>query len=87
VATARDRALAPIDPAAVPAGERTVVVGAVQEAGVATYHLAVTIAAGLLALAGLLGAVFLRNPRRREAAAGCAGGQLAGAPRAAAAAR
>jgi EmrB/QacA subfamily drug resistance transporter len=87
VEAARDRALAPVDPAAVPADERTVVVEAVQEAGVATYHLAATIAAGLLALAGLLGAVFLRNPRRREAAASCPGGQLAGAPRAAATAR
>ncbi len=84
VAAARDRALAPVDPSALPAADRAVVVDAVQEAGVSTFHLAVTIAAALLVAAGLLGAVFLRNPRRRYFAEECPGGQLAGVPRAAA---
>lgn len=82
VAEARDRALAPVDASALPAQDRAVVVDAVETAGVSTFHLAMTIAAGLLVLAGLLGAVFLRNPRRRAAAEECPGGQLAGVPRA-----
>src|SRR6185503_1910408 len=52
VAAARDRALGPVDAAAVPAGDRAVVVDAVQEAGVSTFHLAATIAGGLLLAAG-----------------------------------
>ena len=57
-----------------------------QEAGVDTFHRAALIGAGMLIAAGLLGGVFLRNPRRPTAARGCAGGQLVGAPEAAGAA-
>jgi hypothetical protein len=38
------------------------------------------ISAGLVALGGILGLAFVRNPRRDVDCAGCAGGQLAGAP-------
>ena len=38
------------------------------------------ISAALVALGGVVGLVFVRNPRRDVACAGCAGGQLAGAP-------
>ena len=57
VAEARDRALAPVDASALPPEDRAVVVDAVEHAGVATFRLAATIAAGLLFAAGLLGAV------------------------------
>jgi hypothetical protein len=53
---------------------------AVQEAGVATFHLAAMIGAVMLAAAGLLGGLLLRNCRRPTEAARCPGGQLAGAP-------
>lgn len=38
------------------------------------------IAAGLVALGGLLGLAGIVNPRREVSAAGCAGGQLVGMP-------
>jgi len=80
VAEARDRALSPVRPAAVPEQDREVVTSAVQDAGVATFHLAAIIGAVMLALAGLLGGLLLRNPRRQTRAACCPGGQLVGAP-------
>ena len=38
------------------------------------------ISAALVALGGAVGLAFVRNPRREVPCAGCAGGQLAGAP-------
>jgi len=49
-------------------------------AGVATFHLAALIGAGMLAAAGVLGGVMLRNPRRPTEAEHCPGGQFVGAP-------
>jgi hypothetical protein len=49
-----------------------------------SYHLAMGIAAGLVAVAGVIGLVGIRNPERRVEACDCAGGQLAGAPKEAA---
>jgi EmrB/QacA subfamily drug resistance transporter len=80
VAVARDRALSPVDPAALPPQDRAVVTEAVQEAGVATFHLAALIGAVMVAAAGLLGGLLLRNCRRPTEAAHCPGGQLVGAP-------
>jgi EmrB/QacA subfamily drug resistance transporter len=80
VADARDRALSPVDPAALPAADRAVVTTAVEDAGVATFHLAALIGAVMLAAAGLLGGLLLRNCRRPTEAAHCPGGQLVGAP-------
>ena len=80
VQRARERALAPADTSALPAEEAAVVAEAVQEAGVATFHLAAMIGAGMLFAAGLLGGILLRNPRRPTAAGRCPGGQLTGAP-------
>ena len=80
VASARNRALSPVDPAALPEAERATVTAAVEDAGVATFHLAAMIGAGMLVCAGVLGGVLLRNPRRPTAAGRCAGGQLVGAP-------
>jgi EmrB/QacA subfamily drug resistance transporter len=80
VAQARDRALSPVDPGTLPAQDRAVVTQAVEDAGVATFHLAALIGAGMLTAAGLLGGLLLRNPRRRTTAEHCPGGQLVGAP-------
>jgi hypothetical protein len=52
----------------------------VREAGVEAFHLSAVIGAAMLAFAGLLGGLLLRNPRRRTAAARCPGGQITGAP-------
>jgi EmrB/QacA subfamily drug resistance transporter len=75
IEAARERALSTVDPAR--AGDRLAV--GVSDAGVATFHIAVVIGAGMLAAAGTLGAVFLRNPRRRTAAECCPGGAVVGA--------
>jgi len=80
VAEARDRALSPVQPAALPPQDRAVVTQAIEDAGVAAFHLAALIGAAMLAFAGLLGGLLLRNPRRPTEAACCPGGQLAGAP-------
>jgi EmrB/QacA subfamily drug resistance transporter len=80
VERARDRALSPVDPAALPQRDRSVVTAAVEDAGVSTFHLAAMIGGFMLAAAGLLGGVLLRNPRRPTAARRCPGGQIVGAP-------
>ena len=48
---------------------------------VAMFHKAITAAAVVVGAAGLLGALFIRNPERVVLAQYCAGGQLTGAPR------
>jgi EmrB/QacA subfamily drug resistance transporter len=80
VAAARDRALSPVDTAGLQPAERQLVARAVHDAGVDTFHVAALIGAFMLAAAGLLGGLLLRNPRRPTAAACCPGGQLVGAP-------
>jgi MFS family permease len=80
VAEARDRALSPITPAALPPQDRAVVTAAVREAGVEAFHVSAILGAAMLAVAGLLGGLLLRNPRRPTTAARCPGGQLVGAP-------
>jgi EmrB/QacA subfamily drug resistance transporter len=80
VESARDRALSPVHTAGLPAGDREAVARAVQDAGVKTFHLAALIGALMLAAAGVLGGLLLRNPRRQTVARGCPGGQLVGAP-------
>jgi EmrB/QacA subfamily drug resistance transporter len=77
---ARERALSPVDTAGLAPSDRVVVSEAVQEAGVQTFHLSAIIGAAMLAGAGILGGVMLRNPRRPTAARCCPGGQLIGVP-------
>ena len=53
---------------------------AAQDASVSAFHRGVGIAAGFVALGGLLGIAGIRNPRREVPCEDCPGGQLAGAP-------
>ena len=52
-----------------------------EDASVGAFHVGIGISTVLVALGGILGLVGIRNPRRRVAAADCAGGQIAGHPR------
>ena len=55
-------------------------VAAETKASVDSFRFGIGISAVLVALGGVLALVGVRNPRRRVEAAGCAGGQLVGAP-------
>jgi predicted MFS family arabinose efflux permease len=80
VADARSRTLARADTRGLPAAEARDVARAVQQASIRAFRTGIRIAAGLVALGGLLGLVGIVNPRREVSAAGCCGGQLAGMP-------
>jgi len=80
VAAARDRTLARADTRGLPADEARAVASAVRDASLRAFHTGIGIAAGLVALGGLLGLAGIVNPRREVSAAGCAGGQLVGMP-------
>jgi predicted MFS family arabinose efflux permease len=54
--------------------------GDAADSSVGAFHLAMAIAAGLVAIGGIAGLIGIRNPSRRVEAEGCAGGQLSGAP-------
>ncbi|NUT55282.1 MAG: hypothetical protein HOQ03_04780, partial [Thermoleophilia bacterium] len=56
------------------------VVRAQEEASVDSFHFGIGIAVVLVGLGGVLGLAGIRNPRRRVAAEGCAGGQFVGVP-------
>jgi EmrB/QacA subfamily drug resistance transporter len=76
VEEARRQTLAGVDPAR--AGPE--VAQAVQAASVEAFHVGIGIAATLVAIGGVLGAVAIRNPRREVRSEECAGGQFAGQP-------
>ncbi len=80
VADAKSNPMTPPDLNDVPAGERPAISLAVTEASVSGFHVGAASAAGVVILAGLLGAG-LRNPHRAVAARECAGGALVAAPR------
>jgi MFS family permease len=52
---------------------------AAQAASLHSFHLGLAIAAVLVALGGVAGAIWVRNPKREVVAAGCEGGALVGA--------
>lgn len=64
-----------------PASEQRTIVDAARNASVDSLRLGMGLAVALVVVAGVLGALGIRNPRRRVAAGDCAGGQLAGQPR------
>jgi len=80
VRAAEDRVLVRADVSGLPAGEAALVASATEAASVRAFHTGMGISAGLVALGGVLGLAFVRNPRRDVDCAGCPGGQLAGAP-------
>jgi predicted MFS family arabinose efflux permease len=80
VRSTEQRVLARADVSALPAAEAATVRRATEAASVDAFHIGMGISAALVGLGGVLGLVFVRNPRREVACAGCAGGQLAGAP-------
>jgi EmrB/QacA subfamily drug resistance transporter len=81
VVHAKDRTLAMVDTAALPAAERAPVADAVTTASVDAFHLGMGLSAALVGLGGLLGLVGIVNPRPGEVRCeDCPGGQLVAAP-------
>lgn len=80
VAEAKERNLAIIPTGGLPAGEGARLAEASEAASVSAFRLGMGIAAALVALGGIIGAVGIVNRRRHVRAEECAGGQLAGAP-------
>jgi MFS family permease len=80
VAEADERVLGRADVSRLSAGEGAIVARATEAASLHAFHTGMAISAGLVGLGGILGLAFVRNPRRAVPCAGCAGGQLAGAP-------
>jgi EmrB/QacA subfamily drug resistance transporter len=82
VMAAKRHTFGSVDASRLPAADRTFARGTAAAASEESFHLAVGIGAGLLVLAGLAG-LGLRTERRSAVQCGdCAGGSLAGAPRA-----
>jgi EmrB/QacA subfamily drug resistance transporter len=80
VAAAKRLPLGRPDVHALPAAQAHAVTVAAEGASLHSFHLGMAIAAGLVALGGLVGAAGIRNPKREEIRAkNCAGGQLVGA--------
>jgi len=80
VADAKRRTIATVDVSRLPAAERRPVASAVEDASVDAFRLGLGLAAGLVALGGVLGLVGIVNPRRRVRCEDCPGGQLVAAP-------
>ena len=66
--------------AGLPIHEAVTITAASGDASLAAFRVGVGVAAGLVIIGGLIGAVGIRNPRRVVKAQQCPGGQLAGAP-------
>jgi EmrB/QacA subfamily drug resistance transporter len=80
VAEAKKLPLGEPDTAGLLPAQARAVSGAAREASLASFHLGMGIAALLVALGGLAGAVGVRNPRRVVHAQECEGGQLVAVP-------
>jgi len=81
VAQARRLPLGRPGVSALPPAQAGVVAAAAQDASVRAFHLGMEIAAALVAVGGLTGALGIRNSRRRVPAQECPGGQLVAVPR------
>jgi EmrB/QacA subfamily drug resistance transporter len=84
VAQARDRSLGMVDAASLPEQQRVQVREATAASSESAFRLGLEIAAGLVAIGGVVALAGIRRPTEPCFAADCAGGQLAGAPREAA---
>jgi EmrB/QacA subfamily drug resistance transporter len=80
VAEAKRRTIATVDVSQLPVAERASVSTAVEDASVDAFRLGIGLAAGLVAIGGILGLVGIVNPRRTVRGEDCAGGQLVGQP-------
>ncbi len=81
VAQARRLPLGRPGVATLPPTQAAAVATAAENASVGAFHLGLEIAAALVAVGGLTGALGIRNPRRAVRAQECAGGQLVAVPR------
>jgi hypothetical protein len=68
------------DVSGVPPRQARAITAAAEQASVESFHIGVGIAAALVALGGLAGALGVRNPQRVVLAQECEGGQLVAAP-------
>ncbi len=80
VARAEERTIARASVSGLAPGEARAVARATEAAAVEAFHAGMAISALLVGFGGVLGFAFVRNPRREVPCAGCAGGQLVGAP-------
>jgi EmrB/QacA subfamily drug resistance transporter len=81
VAAAKDRTLERVDPPGLSRAERQTLARASEQASESAFRLGMGLSAALVGLGGVIGSLWIRNPRREVSAAECPGGQLAGAPR------
>ncbi len=80
VAAAKRLPLGRPDVNGMPSAQAHAVTAAAEGASLHSFHVGMAIAAGLVALGGIVGAAGIRNPRREEIhARSCPGGQLVGA--------
>jgi hypothetical protein len=79
IADAEKQPLARVRAIPAPPAVRARLEQASRDASIESFRLAMAIAAGLVALGGLLGLAGIVNPRREVDASGCPGGQLVGA--------
>jgi EmrB/QacA subfamily drug resistance transporter len=80
VQQARERSLGTVDASSLPEEERAELRAATAASSRAAFKLGIEIAAALIAAGGLIALAGIRRPPQPSTAAGCAGGQLAGAP-------
>ena len=80
VQESKTRTLDRVEPPGVPARERRLVAEATEDASLSAFRLGMGISALLVGLGGVVGTIGITNRRRKVAAEGCSGGQLAGAP-------
>jgi EmrB/QacA subfamily drug resistance transporter len=81
VATSRERTIARADVSGLSPAEAALVGQATEGAAIDSFHVAIGLAAALLAAGGAIGLAGIRNPRRTVRCEDCPGGQFTGAPR------
>jgi EmrB/QacA subfamily drug resistance transporter len=77
---AKEQPLASVSVEGVPDDVRDSVREAGEDASVAAFRVGIGISTALVGLGGVMGLLWIRNPRRRVEAADCPGGQLVGHP-------